>query len=660
MRPRHLLPSLLLALTCLVAPAPGVLAGTAGLPADGEERLALEALDQGRFVRAREIASGILETRPDSVPALYALAVALHDGEGNVPLALRYARRARALLEDEDGRVLAGREAWHEEVLWREVQALSDLGMNEELLASYRRFRDEYGWDTESFEVWPLMKLGRIDEARAAAARAIASGERLDVLVARNGLCAMDGYPACLEMLESAREVYSVPSLSLSNAALAAMEIGRYEEAEDYLLEAVRDPDPYANPWRQIVTVYVLEGRLGEAAEAARSMMDLARRLPARLGQHQQAQNLVTAAELLLAAGHPERALAASRRALMRPDRTSHLSGSDAELRAENALLDRRIRITLAEHAREAAGLASALRRPLLWLDAQRHRVLGWSSGRRVRPLLLAGGLRPVLTLTDAPGLQLDVPGWLYPDAIELFGAGPALALIADLASQPPDPERMPADVWNGRLAALATEAAWLRGDTGRCLAEGRRARALLPAADVLLRTRLAARMADALRRAGRLDAEAVALYDEVLSSDPGLLRRLALPLPATLAVSGADPVAARAARLALDSPRFARDPTSPFAVAAVGERVCLAAPGGTLLSCAAAPEAATDGPAADLLGRAPGDPQVLAWRFLREAFAPRLDLSQADLATLDGTPIVERGLDEGLADDLLGTPPSR
>ncbi|RMF76473.1 MAG: hypothetical protein D6738_01345, partial [Acidobacteria bacterium] len=641
----------------LVSGAPGR-AATDALPADGEERLALAALEQGHYVRARELAGGILAARPDSVPALYALAVALHDGEGNVPLALRWLRRARALVETEDGRVLPGREGWHEEILWREVQALSDLGLNEELIAAYRRFRDEYGWDTDSFEVWPLMKLGRIDEARAAAARAIAGGEAIDVLVARNGLCAMDGYPACLEMLETARTVYRVPSLSLSNAALAAMEVGRYEEAESYLLEAVRDPDPYANPWRQLVTVYLTEGRLGEAAAAAREMMTLARRLPPRMSQHQQAQNLVTAAELLLAAGHPERALAASRRALMRPDRTSHLSGTDAELRAENALLDRRIHVELAQRAREAAGLAAVRRRPLLWLDGLRHRTLAWASGRRVRPLLLAGGLRPVLTLTEAPGPQLDVPDWLYPDAIELFGAGPALTLLGELAADPPPAERMPQDVWNGRLAALAAEASWLRGDTEGCLEQGRRARRLLPRAEMLLRTRVAARMADALRRAGRLDHEAVALYDEVLASDPGLLRRLALPLP--VGVAGADDgsPAGRAVRLALASPRFVAWPASPFVLAAYGDRACLAGPGGAQLACAARTDGGPDietGTA--LLGVGPDDPRLLAWRLLLAAFAPRLDLSQTDLATLDGTPVVERGLDEAVADELLGPP---
>ncbi len=637
----------------------------AELPATPAERKALEALDEERFVSAREIASGLLRDRPDSVPARYALAVALHDGEGNVPLALRHLREARNSLETADGAVLPGAMLWHETIVWQEAQALSDLGLHGELLAAYRTLRDEHEWNPISFQVWPLMKMGRVAEAREVAARAIAGGRKLDELVAKNGLCAIDGYEACMDMLQTAREVYEVPGLALANAALSALEIGRYEEAERYLLEATADLDLNSNPWRHLVGLYALQGRLGEAVDAARRMLAFGRALPPRLRQHHEAQDLVVAAELLLIAGHPERALAASMRARSRPDRTSHLSGSSAELAAEEALLDRRIRMTLAERAAERAAIAPPAKKPALVAESLVQSTLAWLSGRRVKPILQDGGLRPALSRPDGETTQLGAPEWLYPDAIALFGAGASLALIEELRAGPGVPEsRFPKALWHANLDVLEAEARFVQGDAIRCLDAGARARASLPRAALLVDARLALRMASCALDRGDRD-RAWPLLDEVLAVDPGLLRREGFALPAAISTGSGSETAARAARLAYASRRFERDAASPFAIAASGSALCLDGAAGARLVCvdvaevlrADATRPAGSAPLADESVRFEDDARALADLFLERAFAPRLDLSQMDLRSLDGTPVVERGIDDSLARELA--PPS-
>ena len=629
------------------------------LSATPREREALDAVRSGRFVRAREIAQEVLRQREDSVPGLYALGVALHHGEGNTPLGLRYLRDARGLLELEGGRVLPGEERWHEEVLWREAQALSDLGRYEELLAVYRRFRQSYGWEALSLDVWPLMKLGRIEEARAMAARAVASGDEYDAMVATNGLCAMDGYPACLAMLEAARKTTAIPALALGNAALSAMEIGRFDEAEMYLLEATRRPDIGSNPWRYLTNLYVIEGRLGEAAESAREMVEFSRFLPPRLREHQAAQNLVTSAELLLVAGEIGHAKSATERAMERPDRVSHISGSSGEMRAEVALLHRRVLLTAAELVREAAavspwrgGLAPRLQSKVLGFGA-------WRAGRQVLPLLQAGGLRPVLHVQSGDETQLHASEWLYPDAVELFGAGPTLALVAELRATPPGNEdRFPAELWNASLDALEAEALWRRGSLDAALVAAARAREAIPRGSVLLGARLTAIMADATRRLG-LDERAHAFFDDLLATDPGALRRLGLALPVAVAGSRGDGLGARALRRAIRSPRFVRDDGSPFVLQARGERLCLLGPGGAQLACAEDPgggdeTAADEKPDLPSPERLADGPARLALALHEAAFAPRLDLSQQDLTTLDGSPTTQRGLDERVTRELV------
>lgn len=627
---------------CLLGAGPAFAGIFDDLPATEPEREALAAIERARYVRARELATDILARDPASVPAGYALGFALHAGEGNIPLALHHLRAARQRAEVVAGMPRTGLTGWHALLLAAEAQALSDLGRYDELLANHRQQRTLYADDSEALDVWALMKLGRIEEARAAAARGRASDDPVHQLIALNGLCAIDGYPACMELLEHARERDPAPALPLRNAAVSALEVGRYVEAETLLLESAGRTDPNVNPWRDLAALYVLEGRIGEAAGAARQMIERSRNLTPRLRQYQQANDLMTSAQVLLVAGHPERALAATQRALERPDRSAHLSGSDLELAAEGALIDRAVRLTLAEQAAETAALAPLWRRGDDALRAADHRLRAWLSGRRLLPLLHAGGLRPSARRVDGEGPELSVPDWLLPDVAELFGAGATLALVEELRADPPwDPARLPETVWSPLLRALEVEAHWLAGDRAACLASGERALEELPEALVLLRARVAARMADAAWRRG--EARAWTLYGTVLQLDPGVLRRLGQPLPVDLATGGSA-AAERAAGLALRTPRFVRSAGSPFLLVPRPTSLCLGGPSGSVLACSedAEPQA--------------GEPAVqMARALLAAAFAPRLDLSQQDLTTLDGTPVAERGLDENVADELLG-----
>ncbi len=656
-------------------------------PASPPEQAALDALREGRFVRGRELAEAILRANPGSVPAEYVLGIALHEAEGNTPLALRHFQRALARVSLPDGHPLPGRSGWHARLLVATMAALSDLGRNEELLAAQRLFRATYSPQAHARDVWPLMKLGRVDAARSAAQRALVTGDPIEEAIARNGLCALDGYPACAAMLESVRRAKLDPGLALRNLGVSALEAGRFAEAERLLQESTQHPDESANPWRDLTALYVGQARFGEALEASRRMIAFSRALPPRFRQHGGAEDLVTAGQMLLLAGHPERAAAATARALAAPDRASHWSGSSQEILAEGQLLDRAIHLTLAEAEREAAALSSWAAAPAHWTRAAAHAVAGWLSGRRVQPLLQHGGLRsedPAQPLRP----ELSAPGWLLPDVVALFGAGPTIALIgSERARTPAENDPVPSDLREGMALAVESEARWLRGDRRGCLAAGRRARELLPAAEVLLRARLALRMAQSAYAAGDL-ATAGPLYDEVLARDPGALRRLGVALPVRVAGGGpagggsasggsasggsaggggsAD--AAAAAFRAAGTPRFRRDDASPFVLAPQGRQLCLSGPQGAVLACAADPGPRPAGEKkpqqpeqrqeqADVAydpRDLPDAPARIAGALLRVAFAPRVDLSQQDLSTLDGTPIAERGLDASRLDNLL------
>ena len=144
--------------------------------------------------------------------------------------------------------------------------------------------------------------------------------------------------------------------------------------------------------------------------------------------------------------------------------------------------------------------------------------------------------------------------------------------------------------------------------------------------------------MASAAWRLGRNEQAAV-LFAEVLDRDPGALRRLGVALPARLRPGG-DPITLRAAERALSSTRFEIDPAAPFSVGDAGGRLCLLAPGEALLACA------TSGDASAIEGCGNDPAAKLAAALLAAAFAPRLEMSQQDLTTLDGSAVAERRVD--------------
>ncbi|RMG45178.1 MAG: tetratricopeptide repeat protein [Acidobacteria bacterium] len=593
---------------------------------------ALKAVDEGRYVRARELAAAILTEDPDSAVGEFVLALALHRGEGYLPIALRHYRRARALAEGPAHRPRPGFRELHERILANECVALADLGLYEELLRANALYRELYDPERFSADVWPLMKLGRIDQARRAIAKALATGDPFEEIVARNGECALDGYEACLAMLEAVQRVSGLsPGLALRNAAVSALMVGHLDEAERLLVESTAHPEDDADPWRDLTDLYLAEGRLGEAVEAARRMIEFGRRMPPRQRQYVRAEQLVSAGQLLLLAGHPERALAAVSRAIAQPDRASHWSGTPEEIRAEGFLLHRAVLLDLAERAEEEAALEALPRSLAARLRAWRRRVEAWLAGRRLMPLLLRGGLRLREKRGERDRPELSGPSWLTLDAVALLGPGPTRSLVAEQRARDPDGAGLiPHRLREGLLDALECEAAALAGKGRAALRAGRAAREELPRGLRLLRARLAARMAEAAWESAG-PATAAELFAEVLETDPGALRRLGISLPVR---PGKDP----AVRRLLSTPRFHAAPDSPFALESRGERVCLSGPGGSLLGCGS--------------GR---DDAARARALLDAVFAPRIDLSQQDLETLDGTPVVARDLDRDLLDELTG-----
>ncbi len=610
-----------------------------------EAFLALLSNEAGRHIRAREQAEALLERKPDSMPGHVVLGLALYRGEGNLGLARYQFRRALRLFQEQYGEPTEGTPWSWQLIAYNGLADVNgDMGHDEEKLEVLAE-RDRYYGFQPVHRAWSLMRLGRYEEAVDAAEAALGRAEHPErVGDARTSLCGIAGEllertlarDRCREAAESADESGVGNPVYFSNAAEAALGVLEFDAAERLYLRATRVPTygTPANPWMELTRMYVAQGRSGEARDAMREMFARRASQPAMIDAQTRSAIDLTSAGFLLAAGRPQQAARIAARGVDRPDRQGSISFSAGARAAGAALMDRVANLTAAEQRWEEATWLPWKQAWQARLAALDHTLRAWWSGRRARGLLADERTLLHSVIPYAAG-SVVVPEWLQPELVAVAGAGPIEAVLREAERV----ESVPGDA--GYLLALRAEVAHQQGRREEAVERAQRALAELPRAEVLLRARVAARAGQDAMSAGRRSL-ALDLFDRALQGDPGVIRRLGIALPCVFEVEPGD-LADRAGELLAGSPRL-RDAGFGFRVRtrSAGEEVesCLFGPSGALHACARAePETGET-----------EDAQVrrLASEFHAAALAPRVDLTQADLDSLDGstTTVGIRGTD--------------
>jgi tetratricopeptide (TPR) repeat protein len=605
-----------------------------GLGNDLESWIAWRMLDADQPIRARERAEAILARDPRSIGGHVVLGFAFYLGEGNLALARYHLRRAQQLFEEDHG--LPPREGspwlWHYRASSALAEVAGEMGRDAERLAVLEA-RDELYAFRPGDRGWTLMRLRRYGEARAMARLALELEDLPDQQAhARNTLCAVEAELLereealrwCMAAVELDAADPGKGALEYSNAGEAALGVLRLDEAERLYLEGTRHfvSGTPANPWLELAHLYVAQGRTGEARDAMREMLAWAERQPAYIDVQTRGAIDLAAATFLIAAGRPLEASRITARSIDRPDRQGNISFAARARHGAAALVDR------VAH-RSAAALrdeeASWLPRREAWrarLGALGHRLAAWWSGRRARALVAERRLLVHTVLPYATG-SVVLPEWLQLETVEVAGPGAIRAALR--AARATDPQ---ADA-RGYLRAVEVELASRRGRPREAALAARSALDELPRAELLLRAHVAARGAQAALADGD-DPLALELFDRALQWDPGVIRRLDLALPCVFESSGA---AREAERMLRGSPRL-RDAGFGFRVR-TRERS-----GGSLEACLVGPTGARRACAEVTPERGEGRDETarrLAAALHERAFAPRVDLTQADLHSLDG-----------------------
>ena len=650
-------------------------APAARTPAEEE---ALSLLEQEQMLSARTKAEEVLERNPGSLVGHYVVGVVMHQAEGSLARSMYHLGKAREIYETTwaaSARPAGAPWELHRDLLYRIQSLAGEMELHDYRLQVLGYHDYLYDPDLLAQHAWPLMHLGRYEEARGFAQRAIESSDDWQRSAGLNALCALEGeagrrepfFEAGVAALDNARsrdvgeEERGAFTVHAYNAAQAARATLRFDRAEELALEGARRLEfTPANPWRLLVRQHMEQGRLTDAVQALREMQRWRARQPAYLRDQDRAETDAAFAELLLVAGETEVGLGAIDRAIAQPDRRGLISSTPEQALGAHSLLRRSLRLTHAEQAAERASWEGTLARVGAVFGTGAERLETLPDDERIAAVLSDDErLIATLRLYVRGGIE-PTPPWLVGDLVDVLGAGVvAVGLRHARSIEGPG---SPVAVFHDGLEA---EVALAQGEEMRALNMARRALDQLPPDQTLFRARVAAVGAEAAREAGRKQ-EMLALYEEAMQKDAGVIRRLGLSIPASVRVRGGGDIGSRVGEMLESSPRLRSGRGFEVTIAgAAGGAVeaCLLSQHGAQLGCAqvdpeavlaeyqqaheaweqAVAEAREAGEEAEidpdeLEEPEPDDPaERLAEAFHRRVFSAPVRLSSADLSSLDG-----------------------
>ena len=630
------------------------------------EREALELLRQDRPLSARRIAGEVLDHDPDSMVGHYVVGRVLHESEGSLARAMYHMGRARELYEKRYKvypRMPGSPWRFHQEMLFH-IQAVAQQMEEYDYQLTVLDFHDQlYRPRLVGEHAWPLMKLGRITEARAVAEEAAGLVDAWQKSLGLNALCAIENAgrdraaanAACAAAFEHSKlvdaglsdvdaEHRSRVAVHAYNAALAARQAFAPEDAERFALAGTkRLAFTTANPWRFLCGLYLDHGRGADAVAAMREMHSWRSRQPPQLRDQDSAETDVMFATLLLVAGRTDAAIRLVDRAIERPDRRGLTSTEPWQALGAHALLRRALRRAHDERRAEAASYGGG---GDSWLSRSgpRERVRRWADEERI-----IGALSDDDRLVDTFRVFAErgitpVPVWLLGDLVEVLGAGVAAVVLRRVRERDDSPELEP------YLRAFEVDVHLARGDDAKAAARALDVLAALPSAETLLLARVAASGAKAARRKGDRALE-LQLLEQAYAYDRSVIRRHGLSLPVTI-LAGPAADAQEAARLLGHSPRLRRADTG-FELEVSGSAdslaICLRSPARAELMCTVIPEPAEG-----------ADPEpITAERIVElfhdQAFAMPLGLTGIDMNSLDGSTTVSEQATRERIEDILG-----
>jgi tetratricopeptide (TPR) repeat protein len=615
-----------------------------------EEAAASDLLDRNERIKAGESADALLRANPKSFIGYLIKGTLCAESEGNLPKAYYYLKKAQNIIESGWGENVKEESVRirHERVLDQLIGVAAEMDRYEEQLELLRLHDRLYAPRYPSTWGWPLMKLGRHEEARRKCYEGMTSDDPYKTLSALNTLSIieyeMDHPEAAYQLLLKAGNIASLKELDpdatiLSNTAEVALALLRFSDAEKLLLEASEhfQYGIYSNPWTQLASIYIRELRLPESVASIREMQVWASNNGPRLAQQSWANRNSLTAALLLECGYAEEALGILERVLNRPDRNGGSSIHSDQSEAAFLLFYRYALKTHREQLKEEASWSPTGQRIVLLYQALLERAKMWRSGRHAAALIMQHDrLQWSIRTTALDSGQ--IPQWCRLDLAEILGGGVVAAEAAGILRRTDGVVRYEMPF----LKLLQGYAALISGhyrSACQLLTEGIDR---LPREEVLLRAQAEVLLGSARGKAGE-ESQSLIHYQRALAKAPGVFRSFDIALPCVITTTG-DESAQKAASF------FARSPRFRTAKIGFGLRV---------RSSHSELQAVLTGADGSVLAKVQvarhKDPvetaRLLCRELHRAAFAPKVNLSQADIASLEGSNLTGQDVRDRLRD---------
>lgn len=632
-----------------------------------EEREALELLRKDKPLSARRIADEVLDADPDSMVGHYVVGRVLHGSEGSLARAIFHLGRAREAYEKRyrvHPRMPGVPWRFHQEILFH-IQAVAQQMEEYDYQLEMLDYHDKlYRPKLVGEHAWPLMKLGRLDEAREVAQEAAGLVDPWQRSLGLNAMCAIENagrdrvaaMTACRGAFEHSRkqdaklpevdaEHQSRLAVHAYNAALAARQAFEPDEAEKLALAGTkRLAFTTANPWRLLTGLYLDHGRGADAVAAMREMHRWRSRQPPELRDQDAAETDVQFATLLLVAGRTQTGLELVERAIDRPDRRGLTSTEPWQALGAHSLLRRALRRAHDEILAEKASYSGGGDGWMAGLDP-RDGLRRWADDERIIGALDSDDrLVDTFRVFGEAGLT-PVPVWLLGDLVDVLGPGVTAVVLRMAKQRDSSPGLEP------YLEAIEVDIHYARGRYATAAQQAIDVIAALPPDEKLLLARVAAVGARAARERGDRALE-VELLEQAYGFDRSTIRRLGMSLPVNVRSTGGD--AGRAADLLRRSPRLrASDDGFEIEVTGTGESlsICLRTRVQAELMCTVVPAPPED----DEAEPEPLTPERIVELFHEQAFAMPLGLTGVDMSSLDGSTTVSEQATRERIEDVLG-----
>ncbi|MBQ7502114.1 tetratricopeptide repeat protein [bacterium] len=533
-------------------------------PINGDTILAI-VNDTDNMIAWRKFAENLLKKDKNSPEGNAVIGMVYYCAEGDLPRARHHLEKAT---KEALKRARRGDSRMGSLYLGSQLELLHILGEMDDYAEKIKQVDNftKYAGDfLEVEKAWPLMKLGREDEARKVIDKAAKSGNFEIRCAALNTLgaleCDLGHYQSAYNTYDSliseviAHHVDPEPTF-WRNLGEEALCLGRYDEAEKCFIDAAHATFSdiiYSNPYSDLAGLYIEEARFTDAASTLKKTLEWSRSLRPFLYQQHMAEDTQLTAVLMLELGYIPEAVKKQKSLIGRPDRQGGSSIAKDQAESGNLLTWYAILHAQRENMREELSWSQSWTRKLkIRMNLAFINYTMWRTAGRIRALLAENErIVPSFRPFNPKGIQVSENYRHF--MVDILGPGTCAAALDELNKRAI--ENYPVE--EPYIILHKAEIAYAMGNKKAAYKNFLKAKETLPKAAALVKAQAEVRSAQLAKKYGGDNGTGLLnSYAAVLKSTPMVFRHTETSIPVKI-TSSAPAISKKFENMIDDSPRF-------------------------------------------------------------------------------------------------------